>query len=309
MKDKAVVFAGQGAQYIGMGKDLVEAYPECKMLFDKADAVLGYNLSKICFEGPKSELTKSSNCQPAIFVISVACYRAFAKEAGNFVFKGMAGLSLGEWTALHVAGGLSFEDTLRVLEARGRFMQEACEEKQGGMISIIGLPMEKLEEICKKTGVEIANFNSLEQTVLSGEKIGIAEAERIAKEMDARSVIVLNVAGAFHSSLMKPAARKLENFLNGIDIKPLSIPVVANVTGQPHGSSEEIKKTMVKQITSLVKWVFCINWFTDNGVKSYLEFGPGKVISELIKQIDKNSVVNNIQDYATLMTFLSEKAK
>ena len=300
MKTRALVFAGQGAQAVGMGKDLAEAYPECRALFEKADSVLGFKLSALCFEGPIEELTKSSNCQPAIFAMSMACHAALRREAGAVTFSGTAGLSLGEWSALHVAGALGFEDTLRVLAARGRFMQEACDERQGGMVSVIGLAPDKLKEVCTAAGVEMANLNSAEQTVLSGEKARIVEAEKLAKAAGASRTVVLNVAGAFHSSLMASAAKKLEAFLAGIPFARPALPVLANVTGAPHGEPDEIRRTMVKQVTSPVQWLSTVERLKASGVTEYLECGPGKVLSGLIKRIDKDAAVSNIQDVATL---------
>lgn len=300
MKEKAIVFAGQGAQAVGMGRDLADAYPECRALFDKADEVLGFKLSKLCFEGPIEELTKSSNCQPAIFVTSIACWKAFSAKAGSVPVKGTAGLSLGEWSALHMAGALSFEDTLRVLQVRGRYMQEACEEKKGGMVSVIGLAEDKLKEVCGKAGVEMANLNSADQTVLSGEFTAIQAAERLAKEAGARKTIMLNVAGAFHSRLMASAAGKLDAFLVNIKFNQPGIPVVANATGMPHGGPGDMRRVMVQQVTSSVKWMSCINWFKNNGVSDYIECGPGKVLSGLIKRIDAASVAVNVSDVATL---------
>jgi [acyl-carrier-protein] S-malonyltransferase len=230
----------------------------------------------------------------------MACYKALCKEIGGATFAGTAGLSLGEWSALHMAGVLSFEDTLRVLEARGRFMQEACEERQGGMVSVIGLASDKLKEISAAAGVEIANLNSPEQTVLSGERGKIQEADKMAKAAGASRTVILNVAGAFHSSLMASAAKKLEAFLAGITFGQPCLPVVANATGRPHGTPEEIRRTMVRQVTSSVQWVSSVQWFKDNGINSYVECGPGKVLSGLVKRIDKDASVGNIQDCPTL---------
>lgn len=301
MSDRAIVFAGQGAQFVGMGKDLAEAYPECRELFDRADAALGFRISDICFNGPEDELTKSNNCQPAIFVTSIACYKALClKTGGEISVAGTAGLSLGEWSALHMAGALSFEDTLKVLEARGRFMQEACEETESGMISIIGLSIDKLEEICKEAGIYIANYNSDAQIVLSGAKAGIEAAEKLAGEARAKRAIVLNVAGAFHSPLMQSAADRLGDVLKDVEIRSPKIPVVANVTGLPHGGPEEIREAMLKQITGSVRWLDGIQWFMGRGVKKYTECGPGKVLSGLIKRIDKESTLSNVQDLQTL---------
>lgn len=298
---RALVFAGQGAQFVGMGRDLADAYPEVMDLFKKADDVLGRSISGICFNGPEEELTRSSNCQPAIFITSMACLRAFETASGvKAECSAVAGLSLGEWTALCASGALSFEDTLKVLEARGRFMQEACEQTAGGMVSVIGLSVDQIRAVAEKAGVEMANLNSDQQVVLSGPRDRIAEAEKIAVESGAKKAVVLNVAGAFHSSLMKPAADRLEAFLAGVRISAPEGVVLANVEGRPHGTPEEIKKAMVRQVFSSVRWFECIDWCKANGVDSYLELGPGKVLSGLIKRIDSAAVLNNIQDKSSL---------
>lgn len=300
MSKTAVVFAGQGAQAVGMGKDLADAFPSCAALYRKADEVLGVGLSKICFEGPIEALTRSDNCQPAIFVTSLACSQALRESRPAFSATGVAGLSLGEWTALHSAGVLSFEDTLRVLQARGRFMQEACDARAGGMVSVIGLSEPALREVCAATGAEIANMNSSEQTVLSGPKERMADVERVAKEKGAKKTVILNVAGAFHSSLMAPAAAKLEAFLKNVKFSAPKMPVVANVSGMPHGGPEDIRGAMVKQVTQSVRWVSCVEWFRGQGVNAYVEAGPGKVLTGLIKRIDAAAVLHNVSDKPTL---------
>jgi [acyl-carrier-protein] S-malonyltransferase len=297
---RALVFAGQGAQFVGMGKDLSEAYPEVKALYDQADEVLGRGLSQICFDGPDDELTKSNNCQPAIFVTSMACLKALELQSGAPERIAVAGLSLGEWSALCAAGALSFESALKALEARGTYMQEACEQTEGGMLSVIGLSVDQCREIAEKAGVEVANLNSSAQTVLSGAKSVIADAEKLATEAGAKRAIVLNVAGAFHSSLMKPAADKLAEFLKGVEISAPSETVLANADGKPHAGPDAIKDAMIRQVHCSVRWLECIEWLKDNGATEYLELGPGKVLSGLIKRIDSSAVLNNIQDKATL---------
>lgn len=301
MGKRAILFSGQGAQFVGMGKDLADAFPACKALYDKADEVLGYELSRICFEGPSEELTKSNHCQPGIFVTSIACYTALKEKAPGLDAAMMAGLSLGEWSALHAAEALSFEDTLRVLEARGRAMQEACEECDGSMVSVIGLSMDQLKQICETTEVEIANLNSEAQTVLSGERTSIEKAAEIAKEMGAKRAIVLPVAGAFHSSLMASAAPKLEAVLSNVEIRTPDVPVVANVTGRPHGDADAIRARMLEQVTGSVHWYEGINAMLAEGVDAFIECGPGKVLTGLIKRIaPKGTPLLNVQDMATL---------
>ncbi|NQT91710.1 MAG: ACP S-malonyltransferase [Lentisphaerae bacterium] len=300
MAERALMFSGQGAQFVGMGKDLADAYPECRALYERADDVLGFSLSAICFDGPEEELTKSSYCQPAIFVTSLACRAALAACRSDVTFLATGGLSLGEWTALHAAGALSYEDTLRVLESRGRFMQEACEATRGGMVSVMGLPLETLEEICSASGVTIANLNSAEQVVLSGEKGAIEKAEALAKEAGARRTVLLNVAGAFHSPLMASAAEQLAGVLESVEIVEPATPVVANVTGEPHGTPEEIRRAMLAQVTSPVRWLSCVEWLRGRGVSTYVECGPGKVLSGLVKRIDRGASLHNIQDVPSL---------
>ena len=300
MKKRAVVFAGQGAQFVGMGKDLAAAHPECAELFTRASAVLGYDLLQLCAEGPIGEITKSDKCQPAIFVTSAACYTALKKLTPELQVSGFAGLSLGEWTALWAAGVLSFEDTVKVLQARGKAMQEACNERPGGMVSVMGLALPALEKVCAEAGVQMANINSAEQIVLSGEKDKIAAAEKLAQAAGAKKTVVLPVAGAFHSPLMAPAAAKLDHILAGMTFQKPAVPVRANVTAKPHGEPVEIKAVMVRQVTSSVQWVATIEGFKQDGVTEYIECGPGKVLAGLIKRIDKDASTVSIQDVPTL---------
>jgi len=300
MSKLAVVFPGQGAQAVGMGKDLAAAVPECGELFQKANAVLGFDLAKLCFEGPIEELTKSSVTQPAVFTVSMACFKALALKRPDVQFAATAGHSLGEWSALCAAGVVSFEDALKVLEARGRFMQQACEANPGTMMAVMGQDPEALKKVSADCGVEVANFNSLEQTVLTGRKEGIDQAEQVLKQMGVKKAIRLNVAGAFHSSLMAPAAAKLQEVITGVRFSEPRIPVMSNVTGQPHANAEAIKQLVVKQVTSSVQWVSCVNSMKAAGVSGYVECGPGKVLTGLIKRIDKEAVLHNIQDLSSL---------
>ena len=300
MKQRAVVFAGQGAQFVGMGKDLAAAYPECADLFARASAVLGYDLAALCAGGPIEEITKSDKCQPAIFVTSAACYTALRKLVPEFQPAGFAGLSLGEWTALWAAGVLSFEDTVKVLKARGQAMQEACTQRPGGMVSVMGLAVAALEKVCAEAGVQMANINSSEQIVLSGDKDKIVVAEKLAQAAGAKKTVVLPVAGAFHSPLMAPAAGVLEQVLAGLAFQKPAVPVVSNVTAKAHGEPAEIKALMVRQVTSSVQWVATIEGFRQAGVAEYVECGPGKVLAGLIKRIDKDAGSFSIQDVPTL---------
>ncbi len=294
------LFAGQGAQTVGMGRDLAEAVPECRALFDRANEVLGYDLAKLCFEGPEGELVKSRHCQPAIFTVSLACQRALALRVPDLAPGFAAGLSLGEWSALCLAGVVSFEDGLRVLAARGRFMQEACEERPGGMLSVIGLDAQAVAKVAAAAGVEVANLNSPDQTVLSGPQDAIGAAEQMAASAGAKRAIRLNVAGAYHSSLMASAARKLEDFLRPVVFRTPRIPVVSNVTARPHGGPDDIKRAMVQQVTSSVRWSDSVLWLQQQGVQRYVECGPGRVLSGLVKRIHAGAGLLNVQDLTSL---------
>lgn len=293
MNNIAAVFAGQGAQAVGMGKDLADAYPECAELFKKADEILGFKLSTLCFEGPAEELTKTNICQPAIFVMSAACFTAFRKLKPAVTFSAFAGLSLGEWTALWASGAISFEQIVRILEARGRFMQEACDAQPSGMVSIVRASVEVAREIATATGCTVSNYNSPEQTVLSGTKEQIEAATARAAEKKARAV-VLPVAGAYHSAFMVPAAVKLAAKLAEAEIKTPSIPVLSNFTGEPHGSPDAIRQALLAQVTGSVRWTDNINWMGTNGVTTFIEFGPGKVLTGLIKRTLPEAALYNV---------------
>lgn len=294
------VFAGQGAQVPGMGRDFAEADATAMELFDKANAVLGFDLKTVCFEGPAEALTKSNVCQPAIFVTSYAAYLALQKRRAT-PFAAAAGLSLGEWGALCAAGVLDFDATLTVLEARGRFMQEACEATPSGMIAIVGASPAQLDELCAKTGCTPANINSAAQVVLSGGKTQIAAAAATAKELGIKRAIPLATAGAFHSKFMQPAREKLAPVLDGITFHAPKIPVISNVTGRVHSSDPaEIKDVMLRQVTETTRWADDIAAAKALGCTRFIEFGPGKVLSGLIKKIDAALTTLNVSDLATL---------
>ena len=294
------IFAGQGAQVPGMGRDFAEADAELMALFDKANAVLGFDLKKTCFEGPAEELTKSNVCQPAIFVTSYAAYLALQKRRPTS-FAAAAGLSLGEWGALCAAGVLDFDSTLKVLEARGRFMQEACEATPSGMIAIVGATPEQLAQVCEKSGCTVANINSAAQQVLSGSKDAIASAAAVAKEIGVKRAIPLATAGAFHSPFMAPAREKLAPVLDGIVFSAPKFPVLSNVTGKPHSSDPgAIKAMMLEQVTGTTNWAADVEAAKALGGTRFVEFGPGKVLSGLVKKIDASLETCNVADLASL---------
>jgi len=290
----ALIFPGQGAQSVGMGMDLIEQYTECRELFEKASDILGYDLALLCAEGPQESLTQSDHAQPAIFVVSAACYMAYKKRTPDVECAMTAGLSSGEWAALYLAEVLSFEEVVRILAARGKFMQEACEEHKGGMLSIIGLDATQVKQVAIDSGLEMANFNSQQQIVLSGPADNIENAIQVAKDAGAKRAIPLKVSGAFHCSLMNSAAEKLARFLAPIEFSAPTVPVISNVTARPHEEAT-IKDLMVKQVNSSVKWVDSVLWMQSQGVETLVECGPGKVLSGLIKRIDKQLSVHNIR--------------
>jgi [acyl-carrier-protein] S-malonyltransferase len=302
MSKTALLFAGQGAQVVGMGKDLAENSPAARAWFDRANLALGYDLAAICFSGPETELTKTEHAQPGIFLVSWVAFELLKERVPFVVFGATAGLSLGEFTALTAAGALSFEDGLKVVHQRGRFMQEACAATQGGMAAIIGLSEAATREVCAETGVVLANLNCPSQLVISGptEKLGPACA--LAKAKGALRALPLPVAGAYHSPLMASAQPKLEAELARVTLRRPVVPVIANVTAQPHGSPSAIRTRLVEQVTSSVRWEESMRYLIGQGFTRFIELGPGKALSGFLKRIDKTAQVSNVEDLASLET-------
>src|SRR5579859_1400156 len=249
MVKTALLFAGQGAQVVGMGRDLAKQFPAAKTWFDRANAALGYDLAAICFDGPEAELTKTENAQPGIFLVSWAALQLLRERAPGFAFSATAGLSLGEFTALTAASVFSFEEGLKVVRERGRFMQEACEATQGAMAAIIGLDEAATREVCAVADVELANLNCPGQIVISGETAKINQACELAKAKGAKRALPLTVAGAYHSRLMAGAQPKLRTALSAITVNSPTVPVISNVAAQPHGSAADIRQRLVEQVT------------------------------------------------------------
>lgn len=297
MKHIALIFSGQGAQHVGMGKDLAEAYPHVMDLYNKADEVLGFDLKQTCFEGPPEKLTNTDYCQPALFLHGYALLTILREKIPGFIFEATAGLSLGEFTAHTAAGTFSFEDGLKIVAERGKLMQEACEASDGGMVSLIGASHEKAEEIAGEAGLEVANYNCPGQIVLSGEKPLIPKAIEISRHHGIRKAVPLNVAGAYHSRLMKPAQDKLAPTINSTAISPTNVHIASNVTGQLVIGEEEIRRTLIQQVTGSVRWESCIHTLLGSGVEHFVELGPGKILQGLCRRIDSNieciSIANN----------------
>jgi len=278
-----------------MGRDLCERFPACRQLFARADEVLGRELTRICFEGPSEVLTQTDNAQPAIFVHSLACLAAL----GDVEFHATAGLSLGEFTALTAAGAVSFDDGLRMVQARGRYMQEACEATNGGMASIIGLDEAVVAEVCREADVDMANLNCPGQIVISGEKEKIGKAVELAKARGAKRAIPLQVAGAYHSRLMASGQQKVAAELARLPMQLPRVPVVSNVTARPGGSVTEIKELLTRQVTSSVRWAESMQWLVGQGFTRFIELGPGGVLAGLMKRINKDVEMLVVSDLKT----------
>ena len=300
MSKTALVFAGQGAQAVGMGKDLAAAFPPAKAWFDRANIALSYDLASICFNGPEPELTKTENAQPGIFLVSWVAFQLLKEQVPSLKFDATAGLSLGEFTALTAAGAMGFEDGLRVVHRRGRFMQEACEVTRGGMAAVIGLDEVPTREVCAEAGVVLANLNCPGQLVISGEADKIARAVELAKARGAKRAIALPVAGAYHSPLMAGAQPKLQAELAKVKLSPPVVPVISNVTGQPHGVAADISARLVEQVTSSVLWEKSMRYLLAQGFTRFIELGPGTALSGFMKRIDKTAQLLNVADVASL---------
>ena len=300
MNKTALLFAGQGAQAVGMGQDLAVAFPSAQAWFDRANAALGYDLASICCNGPEPELTKTENAQPGIFLVSWVAFQLLKEQSPALKFDATAGLSLGEFTALTAAGAMSFEDGLRVVRQRGRFMQEACEATRGGMAAVIGLDEAPTRKICAEAGVVLANLNCPGQLVISGEAGKIAKAVELAKAKGAKRAIALPVAGAYHSPLMAGAQPKLQAELAKIKISAPVVPVISNVTGQAHGSAADISARLVEQVTSSVLWEKSMRYLLAQGFTRFIELGPGTALSGFMKRIDKGAQMLNVADVGSL---------
>jgi [acyl-carrier-protein] S-malonyltransferase len=300
MTKTALLFAGQGAQVVGMGKDLADDSPTARALFTQANDVLGYDLANLCFNGPEPELRRTDNAQPAIFLVSWIAYRLLMEHIPGLCVTATAGLSLGEFTALAAAGALSFADGLRTVRARGRFMEEACAASRGGMAAIMGLDEGPTREVCRETGVELANLNCPGQLVISGDIERIERACALAKTRGAKRALPLPVAGAYQSPLMASAQPKLAAILAGWTMQPPVVPVIANVTARPHGPPEEIRASLLAQVTASVRWEESMRYLLAQGCSRFIELGPGTALSGFMKRIDKNALVYNISDGPSL---------
>ena len=300
MSKTALLFAGQGAQTVGMGLDLAQQFPSARKWLDQANGLLQFDLAKVCFEGPEPELTRTENAQPGIFLVGWIALELLKERVPGLQFHATAGLSLGEFTALAAAGAMTFEDGLRVVRQRGRFMQEACESTQGGMAAIIGLDEAKTREACTEAGVELANLNCPGQIVISGPADRLDKACEIAKAKGAKKAMPLAVAGAYHSAMMAGVKPKLDVALAAVGIKTPSVPVLSNVTAMPHGDAASIRARMVEQVTSSVRWEDSMRHLLAQGFTHFIELGPGKALSGFMKRIDGGARMLNVADMPSL---------
>ncbi len=305
----AFVFPGQGSQYVGMGLKMRARFPAAKETFEQADDILGFGLSRLCFEGPAEELQKTINAQPAILTVSVACLRVL-QEKGVRPFAA-AGHSLGEYGALVAAGALSFQDALLLVRKRGQYMQEAVPLGRGGMVAVLGLEAKVVSGICREVSAKgcscsVANYNCPGQVVIAGETGALDRACALAKEAGAKKCVPLPVSAPFHSPLMRPAAERLAAELAKATVANPQIPVVANVTADYYtGGGEEIKKLLVEQIYSPVRWEESVHRLLNDGAQVFLEVGPGSVLTGLIKKISRQAAVGSVEDPESLEKMLA----
>ncbi|MDD5449191.1 MAG: ACP S-malonyltransferase [Candidatus Omnitrophica bacterium] len=304
MVECAYIFPGQGAQYPGMGKDLYDNYGPAKEVFEQANRALGFDISKLCFDGPAEELIKTENCQPAILTVSIAAYKAFRQHNKRFEPKAALGLSLGEYSALVAAGAVAFGDAVRLVRLRGQFMEEVARQFPGKMVSVIGLTIEAAEEVAEQSGCEIANLNCPGQVVLSGRGESIEKAIALSKEKGAARSIVLNVSGAFHSSLMSEAGQRLKKEISVIPFFEPEFPIISNVNATPEHDPEQIKENLIDQVSCTTYWEESVRYVVSQKVNCFLEIGPGNVLKGLLKRIDPALTVYNIENSETIKAVL-----
>jgi [acyl-carrier-protein] S-malonyltransferase len=307
-KTFSYVFPGQGSQSVGMGLELYQSFPAAREVFEEADDSLGFSLSRLIFEGPTRELQDTVNSQPAIMVVSIACWRAWEEYLGAQSPKPIstAGHSLGEYTSLVVAGVLRFADGVRLVRERGRLMHEASELRPGGMAAIIGLDEFAFEHICAETGVELANVNSDDQVVISGDKIAVARAMDLATARGAKKTVPLKVSGAFHSSLMGHAQRGLVEAIAGLEMAEPAFPIVANSMAAPVTTIEEVRGELIEGLCHCVRWKQSVRCMVDSGASHFVEFGPSRVLSSLIKRIDRDVEAYTLSDPASIEKVVAE---
>ena len=306
VSNTAFIFPGQGSQKVGMGRDLLD-FPVSANVFKRVDDALGRKLSDIIFNGPDDELMLTRNAQPAIMTVSIACYEALKEKSGDLfpVPQYVAGHSLGEYTSLYVSGALDLEETAKLVSLRGELMQDACDQNPGTMAALIGLDEKAVYEISRQTGTYVSNINTDLQTVISGDKAAIISAIDLATSRGAKRAIPLKVAGAFHSDLMRPAADKLENYINDLKFSNPKIPIIANCSAKPLTKTSDIKQELIRQICNCVDWNKSVKYMINSGVDSFIEYGHGGVLGNMIKRIDSESNITSVDTTDSINTMIS----
>ncbi len=306
----AFLFPGQGSQAAGMGKELAALYPVARHTFQEADDALGFSISQLCFEGPDEKLKMTEITQPAILTMSVAACRVLQEK--GFVPQFVAGHSLGEYSAHVAAGTLDFADALRTVRNRGHYMQEAVPAGQGAMAAILGMPLDQLEKVCGDAAmgevVSPANINSAEQVVISGATAAVQRAADLARERGAKKAIMLQVSAPFHCAMMQPAQDFLANDLVALTFNDPDFPVIANFDASPKTTGADSRAALISQVTGAVQWLGCIRKLIDAGARTFIEVGPGKVLTGLMRQIDRAQIAQNVEDEASLQKVMNSLA-
>ena len=307
----AFLFPGQASQYPGMGRDLCDKYPASRAAFEEADRALGFSLSKICFEGTEEDLKRTEITQPAVVAVSIAALRALAARGVTPAY--VAGHSLGEYSALVAAGSLDFSDAVRLVHRRGKLMQEAVPHGVGAMAAILGLSPAQVDEACRRAAqgeiVAPANLNSPEQTVISGHATAVKRAVEFASQSGAKRAVILPVSAPFHCELMMPAQKRLEPDLRAANFNALRYPLITNVDAEAITTADEARDALIRQVTQPVRWMDSIHEMIEAGVAMFVEVGPGKVLSGLLRQIDRSVRASNVEDAASLQVTLDRIAQ
>ncbi len=305
----AFLFPGQGSQAVGMGKDLYLNSIAAREVFDEIDDTLGRKLSTLMFEGPDDELRQTENTQPAIMATSIATWRAMEESTGVMqIPNATAGHSLGEYSALAVAGVLSITDAVKLVLERGRLMQGACEERPGGMAALIGLDEVTAEEICRESGAQMSTINTEQQIILAGDHRSLAMAIDIASARGAKKAIPLQVGGAFHSGLMSPAQNGLNSMIDSLTFHDPLVPLVGNVTAKSLGTAEEVREELRMQLTSCVQWNNTVKFMLNDGITNFYEIGHGRILSGMVKRIDRSANIANIGDFKSVLSYATASA-